>query len=290
MTLTCDYCRKMFSSKRNCNNHIMKNICKKGDFQCKYCRRNFGEHNNMYRHMKFYCQIKKQNDLQKDEILSRLIKLEEGNVKLEEENMKLKKEVYMIKNNKQINIKNKIINTHNNLINNGTFINNNINLVAYGREDMTKLDKNEIIKILRKGYDSTLRLTETLHFNPNYPEYHNIYITNMKDKYAMMFDGKMWALTIKEDLINRIYDDKKTYIEENIEDFIESLSNSQKKALDRWAHTDENDKKISQLKERIKLLLYNSRAIPINTQKNIEVYKVLIENENNNMVILRKNY
>jgi hypothetical protein len=55
-----------------------------------------------------------------------------------------------------------------------------------------------------------LNLTETLHFNPKYPEYHNIYISNMQDKYAMTYDGKDWNLTIKEDLINKIYDDKKT--------------------------------------------------------------------------------
>jgi hypothetical protein len=32
----------------------------------------------------------------------------------------------------------------------------------------------------------------------------------MQDKYAMTYDGKDWNLTIKEDLINKIYDDKKT--------------------------------------------------------------------------------
>jgi hypothetical protein len=38
----------------------------------------------------------------------------------------------------------------------------------------------------------------------------------MKDKYAMMHDGTNWTLTTKEDLINKIYDDKKNYIEENL--------------------------------------------------------------------------
>jgi hypothetical protein len=138
---------------------------------------------------------------------------------------------------------------------------------------MSKIDGGEMLKVLRKGYDSSLRLTETIHFNPKYPEYHNIYITNMKDKYAMMYDGKSWGLTIKEDLINRIYDDKRHYIEENMDDFIDSLSNSQKRSLDRWANTDDEDKKIKMIKERIKLLLYNSRNVPINTQKSIDYYK-----------------
>jgi hypothetical protein len=162
------------------------------------------------------------------------------------------------------------------VINNGTVINNHINLVAFGREDMSKINTKEILKVLRKGYDSTIRLTETVHFNPKYPEYHNLYITNMKDKYAMMYDGKSWNLTIKEDLINRLYDDKKDYIEENVEDFVRFLTKSQKKALDRWANTEEEDKRIKRLKERIKLLLYNSRDVPINTQKHIDNYMVLV--------------
>jgi hypothetical protein len=142
---------------------------------------------------------------------------------------------------------------------------------------MTKLDRNEILRVLKVGYDSTIRLTETLHFNPKYPEFHNIYITNMKDKYAMIYDGNKWTLTIKNDLIDRIYDDKKSYIEENVDDFVESLNGSQRRALDRWANTDEKDKKIRKLKERIKLLLYNLRNMPISTQKYIDDYKVLVE-------------
>jgi hypothetical protein len=31
----------------------------------------------------------------------------------------------------------------------------------------------------------------------------------MKDDYATMYDGDNWVLTMKYDLINRIYDDKK---------------------------------------------------------------------------------
>ena len=87
----------------------------------------------------------------------------------------------------------------------------------------------------------------------------------MKDKYAMMYDGKNWTLTIKEDLINKIYEDKKNYIEENMEVFLESLTLSRRKALERWLNTDDDDKKIKEIKGSIKLLLYNSRQMPMNS-------------------------
>lgn len=64
-------------------------------------------------------------------------------------------------------------------VNNGTV--NNITLVAYGSENISKLDKTDILKILKNGYNTPLKLTEAVHFNPKYPEYQNVYITNMKD-------------------------------------------------------------------------------------------------------------
>ena len=71
--------------------------------------------------------------------------------------------------------------TNNNKINNGT-INNNIVLIGYGKEDLAKIDKKDILKSLKKGFYSTIQLTESVHFNPKYPEYHNVYISNIKDK------------------------------------------------------------------------------------------------------------
>ena len=135
------------------------------------------------------------------------------------------------------------------------------------KEDISRIDKKDLIRAIQYGYDSTIKLTEALHFNPNYPEYHNVYITNMKDKYAMMFDGKDWNLTMKDDLINKIYDDKKNYIEENIDDFIDSLTPSRKKALERWLSTDDNDDRIIKIKNEIKLLLYNKRNVILDKQE-----------------------
>ena len=75
---------------------------------------------------------------------------------------------------------------------------------------------------------------------------------------------------MKEDLINRIYDDKKNYIEENLDEFLDSLTTSRKKALERWLDMNNYDDKIKEVKEQIKLLLYNKKEVPIGTQLMIE--------------------
>ena len=91
----------------------------------------------------------------------------------------------------------------------------------------------------------------------------------MKDKYAMVYKNENWQLVNKQDLVDEIYDNKKDYIEENIEDFYTTMTKSQKNALNRWLLADENnDKKIIKIKERITLLLYNKKHIPVSTKNN----------------------
>ena len=290
MSFTCDECAQNFSTKQRLQSHVLKKACKVKNFHCKYCDKSYTTETSMYRHVRNQCHVKKEEDKEKKAIYDKLIKIEKDNEKfkkqileqdisrkqLQKDNKQLKHELdamkKLIKKDPQCaiinaeNVNNGPI--HNGLIHNGD--NYNIILVGYGREDISKIDKNELLKAIQSGYDSTLKLTEIMHFNPKHPEYHNVYIPNMKDKYAMMFDGTDWNLTMKDELINKIYDDKKNYIEENIDEFVASLSVSRKKALDRWLDTDDNNERISKVKNEIKLLLYNRRNLIIEKQSTIK--------------------
>ena len=262
----CNFCKKIFSQKQSLNKHIVNRVCigKKYNIDetnyinnCIFCNKTFTTSTSMYRHVNHTCKIKKSEDLYRDKIYIRLLELESKNQKMdliEKENLKLKKEITELKK-----ISKKVLNINNGIV-------NNITLIGYGKEDLSRIDKKEILKAIQCGYDSALKLTETFHFNPKHPEYHNIYITNVKDKYAMMFDGKDWNLTMKDDLINKIYDDQKNYIEENIDEFIDSLSVSRRKALERWLDTDDDDDRICKIKNEIKLLLFNKRNVILDHQ------------------------
>lgn len=292
MSYLCNTCTREFKCKQNLEQHIKKNACKVFSNECKYCNKKFTSASSMYRHIRSNCPVKKTVDEEKKEILGKLVENQETTNKrleaLQKRNEKLEQQVEFLKNqqkgqdiivgNSNSNSNNNNSNSNNNsgsVVNNnnsGPVVNsannvliNNITLVGYGKEDLSKLSKSDILKVLQNGYYSTLKLTETVHFNPKYPENHNIYISNMTDKYAMMFDGKEWNLITKEDLINQIYEDKKNYIEENLDEFINSLSVSRKKALERWLDTDDEDPKIKEIKGKIKLLLYNSRKLVCDT-------------------------
>jgi len=213
----------------------------------------------MYRHAKHTCQIKQEEDRKRDEILTKLIKLEIENkelLKIKEENELLKKELSDIKKYSIIN----------NTINNGTI--NNIVLIGCGKEDISKIDRSEIFRSICSGFYSPIKLTDAIHFNPKHPEYHNVYISNIRDKYAMMYDGNEWTLTTKTELIDKLYDDKKNYIENNIDEFVNTLTTSQKNAFDRWMSIDDEHEKVREIKHRLKLLLYNKRHIPLKLKDN----------------------
>ena len=106
----------------------------------------------------------------------------------------------------------------------------------------------------------------------------------MKNKYAMMYDGTTWTLVMKDDLIDKLYDDKRNYIEENLEEFVGSLTPSQVNALHRWMNADDTHPYISKIKNDIKLLLYNKRHMPLdnmNKKKN-----KLMTTENDELMIV----
>jgi hypothetical protein len=286
MDLKCETCGRNFVAMQNLQKHITKNACKIFTNFCRYCGKGFTTPTSMYRHIRLACKVKKQDEQEKKHIYNKLVKLAEENKKLRADHKKdmdeLRKTISVIQkggngngNGNVNNIDNSINNQLNNNIdkqinntNNGVVA--NIILVGYGKEDMSKIDKNEMLNILRNGFNSTIKLTEEIHFNKKHPEYHNIYISNIKDKYAMIYDGKDWNIRNKDDVINMIYDDKKNYIEENLEEFVGSMTESRRKALDRWLATDDNDKKITRVKDEIKLLLYNKRVVAIETQNIID--------------------
>jgi hypothetical protein len=293
---SCQYCNKGFTTKANMGTHIRttcevkkKNDKEKDDIYKKLLKME-EEHKQLQKmilekdkklqdmmsekNKKFQDSVLEKNKKLQEMILERDKKLQEmileRDKKSDDQINALKSKITTIEKNTKKSIKN----VNNGAVNNGTINNGdnnyNIILVGYGKEDLSKIDKKEILKAMQHGYDSTLKLTEALHFNPKHPEYNNIYITNMKDKYAMMFDGKDWNLTMKDDLINKIYDDKKSYIEENIDDFVDSLSASRKKALERWLATEDNNERIIKVKEEMKLLLYNKRNIVLDKEIKIK--------------------
>ncbi len=294
----CDRCDKKFKQKFNLDRHLnRKNPCKnrtifepklsqsepyeneyetlknsknepqnepqnKKEYKCKYCCNIFSTNSHYNRHIKHNCKTRRELEEEKANIFKQLLtEIHE----IRKENMEVKEKIMRMSCRTKIT-KNTNTTNSNNIIKDNIVNNNTIVLVGCGKEDIMKFDKQKVIRAISAGFYSTHKLTDLVHFDPEHPEYHNVYIGNMKDKYAMMYDGTNWILTTKTEIIDKLYESKKAFVEGNFDDFCKLLSANQQRALGRWLATDEDDPKIAEIKESIKLLLYNKRAIPLQTR------------------------
>jgi archaellum component FlaF (FlaF/FlaG flagellin family) len=143
------------------------------------------------RHLKYRCKAKIENELKKEKIYQALlIKMEKQNKEMQNQNKRIQiQNDALIKKISKLETK-MVQNNTNNTINNNNSNNNNINIkvVAFGKEDKDVLTDNEIFKILKRGFYSVPELIKAIHFNKDKPENHNVYISNMRDKYVMVFD------------------------------------------------------------------------------------------------------
>jgi hypothetical protein len=124
-------------------------------------------------------------------------------------------------------------------------------------------------KIIHKGFKSVPYLVEQMHFNKDKPEYHNVYISNMRDNYVLVYDGNKWNLAERDTIINDMMDAKSYILSDKFDELMDGLEEYTKVKFQRFL--DESDTSVvkDQIKSDIKLLLYNSKQIPENTKQRV---------------------
>ena len=210
----CIICNKDYASRSSLCNHNKKfhnlNVVQKGTSvvlpvvvcgtpslnnknQCKFCNRIFNDRSNKYKHEKI-CKNKKNNN-EIDNLKNTINKMKKQFALILKEKGKVPHKTLQKINNKL----NNTINS-NNQINNGNIINNTF--VKFGDLDYQKILSNKQIKhILNQQYMSLEESIKQIHFNENLPEYSNIFITNMKDDIAYVFNGKQFVSVKKNEML-----------------------------------------------------------------------------------------
>jgi hypothetical protein len=309
---SCNICNKQYASQSSlCNhnkkfhqnnninvkyvkeivNNVNENVKNVKSLTCEYCNKIFNNRPAKSIHKK-YCNIKKPSELDKEIENKKLeleLKKEERLLKQEESRilkLKLKLQQADKVDNVTLNKLNKMLLKHNNRIKNSTVnshntqniqnVQNNFQLVGFGKEEITEiLTNNEKKLIMNSKYGCLEKLIEIVHCG-KYNQFKNVIVTNMKDNYMYKYDDTKgcFVLGTKSEIMNSLVDGKlfdldviyndlleKNKIDEKtkncIEDFVNRIHNNDEKFTDIEGkqHEDYKHYKISE----IKLLLFNNQ-------------------------------
>ena len=163
------------------------------NLKCEYCNKIFTRADSKERHIKNFCKIR-------------------NNVKMNTINS------HNVTHNTTINnITNNIQNIQNNIINK-----TEIKINSFGSENISYITDDILKKVKQNPEMAIPKLVELIHFNPKYPENHNIKMENKKDKYIDMYFKDKWTyVDIKDALHDLIVTKKKitdTHLEEDCDE------------------------------------------------------------------------
>jgi hypothetical protein len=249
----CDICKIRTKQKANYLRHLLTQKHKQleestksqpkeqkeNDFICEYCEQKFSFKQSMYRHIKYRC------TKNKDEDLKELVRL--MNLQLQQKDKELdskQKQIHKLINKLEINI-------------NTTNI-QNITLLAYKDTDISHLTDKDYSACIKQVNFCVKKLIEKIHFNPEKPENMNFYISNLKDKYLIVYDGN-WNIKNKNEL-DYMYDEKEMMLEQWLDEEQHKYPELKEK-FNRYLHNKEDDDTLNMIKEDIKLMMYNNKGM-----------------------------
>ena len=261
---------KVIHNTSKSNPKVTLDIPDVNNFKCRYCDKMYKYKQGKYKHEQL-CNNKELND---DSY--KIAKLEKENLEIKNTLNELLK-LCKIHPKTLHKINNQLINGN---INNGTInntVNNKtVNIVKFGTEELNKiLTQCEILKILNKKMCSLEESIKMIHFNDARPEFRNIYITNLKDQYAYIYDGNKFITVLKSDILETLVDNHIENIEYSADEYKEKLNEKTIEVLDKFIDkmNNEEDEFIDK---------QHKKSYPNFKSYNINEIKLMIYNMSNN--------
>ena len=229
-------------------------------FKCDFCEKEYKHVQSLNKHLK-KCKEKQKDDTVRESMEELVKLLNEKDKQMQEKDKEHKKQIEEL-------IKKAGIPTTNNITNN---IQNNFKLLNYKETDTSHLTENDYVRCLEHYNFCVPHLIRKIHFNPKKPENHNIYISNLKNSYVMIYMNNKWKVKNRDETISRIIDDKQIILEKKIQEWVESGIQYPKvmAKFSRYLEKREENDVINAIKEDIKLMLYNNRNMIIESKKKL---------------------
>jgi hypothetical protein len=248
---------------------------------CNFCKTSFTRSTTLKRHLLERCKIRKEEIREKEAIFQELL---QQNILLKDQNEKLNNQ--LLEQNKFIigllEHKNNIQNNKNIKNQNNGIINNTI-IIQHGKEDLSKIDDKVFLDAFLKSTGAKIpeKIIEGIHFNNKYPEFKNIYISDINREKVMIYNGNDWILTPSNNITTNLLEKSIDFSENRYDELDKKILNQQKKnkieyglkIMELMKDFDSSDDEINITKEDkerrqylrekaeeyIKLLLYNNK-------------------------------
>jgi len=229
-------------------------------YECKYCDKNFKHHSSLCKHIKYTCKKNKDEDFQE---LARLLNEKDRQLVLKDTQMDkqlalrdkkmemMQKQIDKLTNKLQIqNINQGNIQNNNNTI--------NIQVLNHQDTDYSHLTPIDYISCIKDCNKCVKTLIEKVHFNTNKPENMNIYLSNIKGKYLMVYKDNSWQIQDKKLQIDDLYDYNEFVLENWYDDYKEKYP-SIIDSFQKYLQNRDEDEVLNNIKEEILVMLYNKR-------------------------------
>lgn len=248
----------------NQSNPSESHVISAKEYVCKYCDRIFKYRQSVSKHIKYSCKKNTDEDLKE---LVRLLNLQLQQKDQELEYEKKQKEQQQKRNEKQqkqiekLMDKLQVPHVANALdhASNGNIANGNHNQSNANQNNIKGLCPFKPGELALRGSGTPVPekyMIDRVHFNPDKPENQNIYISNRKDKYIMVYESNNWNIKNKQDELNTLYENNEMLLEDWLEEYgTEALREKYRKYLS----NKEDPETFKQIKENIHMMMYNKR-------------------------------
>ena len=215
-------------------------------YQCAGCKKHFSKNCHMRRHEK---KCPKKQHLDRLEVLDQQAEVQEHETRL----VKTQNKSHPV-----------VIGTQNN--NNNTQINNNINvnILPYENTDVSHLTDRDYQRAFNRAAMCVPQILEKVHFDPEQPQNHNVYISSMNNKYIKLHNGKRWNLRDREETLEDLFADAEYMLENKLETWQEEEDPKSERATKKfeiYLKVKETETLYNKIKQELKLLLFNNRSL-----------------------------
>jgi hypothetical protein len=240
------------------------------NFKCNRCEVYFQTNYKLTCHLnrKFPCELKNPQP-EEIELRSLFDQLQQENQEQKQRIDQLEMKATSTVTNNNNNNNNNTTNNNTNNIQNNIQNNNTININVYKKEDMSHIDDKMFKSCFRKVTKSVEKLFAMKHFSEDMPSNHNLYVTNLRDVYMMVYEAGRWNKVNKEDMMDNIYYD----IKEDLADAMNVMrdENTLEKSLDNlfapFVEDDMDEEKELRIKkvscDLMACMAYNNRHYPM---------------------------